>query len=121
MTATVTHLSRHPIKGLSPETLSSIPLTPGAGFAGDRAFALALPTTAFDENDPKPLHKTMFLMLARQEALARLATSYDAESGMLSIKDGAMFASANIRTPTGRATVETFFSSFLPEGQSSGR
>lgn len=121
MTATVTHLSRYPIKGLSPETLSSIPLAPGAGFSGDRAFALALPTTAFDESDPKPLHKTMFLMLARQEALARLVTRYDAESGVLSIKDGAMFVSANIRTPKGRATVEEFLSSFLPDGQSSDR
>lgn len=117
MTATVTHLSRYPIKGMSPEALRSVDLNPGQGFPGDRAFALALPGTTFDEADPRPLPKFMFLMLARQEALARLVTRYDAESGVLSIKDGTSELSEDIHTPNGRAAVENFFSRFLPDPQ----
>lgn len=120
MTAIVKNLSRYPIKGLSPEALQSVELHPGRGFEGDRAFALALPDTAFDEADPTPLHKTMFLMLARQEALARLVTSYDAENGLISIKDGTYEFAADIRTRDGKAAVEEFFASFLPEKQSNG-
>lgn len=117
MVATVTRLSRYPIKGLSPEPLSSVTLYPGNGFPGDRAFALALPSTKFDEDQPTPLPKTMFLMLARQEALARLRTSYNESTGILSMKDGTHVLSENIRNSDGRAAIERFFSGFLPANE----
>ena len=75
MLAHVSGLYRYPIKGLSCEPLPSVALQSGCGLPGDRAFALALPTTAFDEANPVALRKTEFLMLARQEALARLQTA----------------------------------------------
>jgi uncharacterized protein YcbX len=78
MTATIQNLSRYPIKGSSPEMLRSIELHPGRGFLGDRAFALELPGTEFDEVAPKPLSKFMFLMLARQ---AQRAYQVEAASG----------------------------------------
>jgi len=118
MTATVTALTRYPVKGLSPEALQSIKLQPGYGFSGDRAFALALPNTPFDPANPKCLPKTLFLMLARQEALARLETRYDAESGVLHVKDGSLVLSADTRTSEGVAEIEAFFTQFLPAGQS---
>lgn len=117
MTATVTNLARYPIKGLSPEILRSVDVKPGKGFPGDRAFALALPGTAFDEADPRPLPKFMFLMLARQETLARLVTDYNSASGVLSIRYGTRELSEDIRTQKGRAAVETSFSRFLPDSQ----
>jgi uncharacterized protein YcbX len=106
---------------MSPETLRSVDLNPGRGFPGDRAFALALPGTDFDEADPKPLSKFMFLMLARQEALARLVTRYDADSGVLLVRDDGSELSEDIRTASGRSAVEDFFSRFLPNPQAGAR
>src|SRR5471030_1833267 len=102
MSAHVTGLFRYPIKGLSCEPLPSVALQPGRGVPGDRAFALALPSNAFDEANPVALRKTEFLMLARQEALARLQTAYDPQSGQLSVRDGTAFSSYDLRTPGGR-------------------
>lgn len=121
MTGIVTALMRYPIKGLSPEALPSIKLQTGYGFSGDRAFALALPNTPFDPANPKCLPKTLFLMLARQEALARLQTRYDAESGELHIRDGSITLSASTRTGEGIAEIESFFAQFVPAGQADSR
>lgn len=121
MTSVVTALTRYPVKGLTPEALQSIELHPGHGFSGDRAFALALPNTPFDPANPKCLPKSLFLMLARQEALARLETRYEAKSGILSIKDGSVELSASTQTSEGIAEIESFFTQFLPPGQVDGR
>lgn len=114
MPATVTGLARYPVKGLSLERLESVRIEPGRGFEGDRAFALALPDTEFDENRPRALPKTRFLMLARQEPLARLLTRYDATNGVLAINDGDSAFEANTRTSEGIASINTFFEKFLP-------
>ena len=87
MPAQVSGLFRYPIKGLSAEPLDSLTLQAGRGVLGDRAFALALPATVFDERNPQPLSKFEFMVLARQEALARLTTSYDGSTGLLSVID----------------------------------
>lgn len=119
MAAHISGLFRYPVKGLSHEPLRSVALEPGHGVLGDRAFALALPENAFDEANPVALRKTEFLMLARQEALARLQTAYDPQTGRLSVRDGAAFSSHELRTPEGRAGVNAFFAQFLPEDQKS--
>ncbi len=117
MTSTVTNLARYPVKGLSPETLASVELRPGRGFAGDRAFALALPDNSFDEAHPEPMPKIRFLMLARQEALARLRTHYDAENGTLTVRDGSDELAADTRTAEGVEAINRFFARFLPDEQ----
>ncbi len=119
MSAHISGLFRYPIKGLSCEPLPSVTLQPGRGVPGDRAFALALPGNPFDEANPVALRKTEFLMLARQEALARLQTTYDPLTGQLSVLDGAAFNSHDLCTPEGRAGVNAFFAQFLPEEQKS--
>jgi uncharacterized protein YcbX len=121
MSAKVFGLFRYPIKGLSSEPLKSASLQAGRGVCGDREFALALPTTVFDERNPKPLHKFEFLVLARQEALARLTTSYDVGTGFLSVIDGAESLSANVCSAEGRSAIATFFARFLPEDQKSSQ
>ena len=50
----VVDLHRFPVKGLSPEPLPFLDLTRDGGLAHDRAYALALGTTAFDEAHPGP-------------------------------------------------------------------
>lgn len=114
MPATVTDLVRYPVKGLSLQRLKSVELKPGRGVEGDREFALALPDTSFNEDHPRALPKTRFLMLARQEALARLATEYDDISGILRITDGAASFEASTRTSEGVASINEFFARFVP-------
>jgi uncharacterized protein YcbX len=117
MPAKVVGLFRYPVKGLSAEPQASVDLHAGRGFPGDRAFALASPTNAFDEAAPVALRKTEFLMLARQEALARLQTAFDPASGHLSVLDRTRSLTKDIRTPDGRADINAFFAEFLPDDQ----
>lgn len=114
MNGTVTGLYRYPVKGLSPEPLSAMPLAAGKGLAHDRLYALALGTTAFDPAAPAPLAKTNFLMLARNEVLAQLATTVDTLTGVLTVKhrNGSVAVAGGLSSPDGRAAVEDFFTAF---------
>ncbi len=108
--ASVTGLYRYPVKGLSPEKLDRMALKQGSGLAHDRVYALALGTTEFDPARPTPLAKTNFLMLARNEFLAGLATQFDDSADVLTVKrDGGDLARAALATPQGREHAAALF------------
>jgi uncharacterized protein len=114
MTLTITELYRHPVKGLSPESLARVTLTPGEGLPQDRRFALAHGSTAFDPTAPQWLPKTNFLMLMRNERLAKLRTRYEDATGILTIeRDGKTVAHANILNQAGRSVIEQFFAAYM--------
>lgn len=111
---TVNHLYRYPVKGLSPEPLGEVTLVPGEGFPLDRAYALAHGTAPFDPEHPEPLAKTHFLMLMKNERLARLDTAYDDESGVLSVRrEGKEVVRGNLRDAVGRKLIEQFYAAWL--------
>ena len=112
--ATVTALYRYPVKGLSAEPCAALRLNPDSGLSLDREYALALGTTAFDPERPEPLDKGYFLMLRSNEALAALATRFDAATGQLVIaRDGQTLLAADLATPEGREAVEHFFEAYI--------
>ncbi|MFC5066427.1 MOSC domain-containing protein [Flaviflagellibacter deserti] len=112
--AKVAELFRYPVKGLSPERLSEMELTSDHGLACDRDYAIALGTTEFDPAHPEPLDKGYFLMLRNNEELAALATSFDPDTRMLTIKkDGSVLLEADLGTAEGRDEVETFFERYI--------
>jgi uncharacterized protein YcbX len=116
MACSITSLYRYPVKGLSPEPLGWVALTPLSCFPHDRRFALARAATEFDAQRPEWLHKSLFFMLMRDEKLAQLRTRFDEASGGLSIeRDGRMLLAARITDAAGRAEVEAFFADFLRE------
>lgn len=115
MTGVVVRLFRYPVKGLSPEALDALSLTHAHGIERDRSFALALGTTAFDPAQPRPLAKTNFLMLARNEALARLQTRLGEDHRLVVRLDGRIVAEGVLDDAAGRATVEEFFTAFIGE------
>lgn len=115
MTGVVVRLFRYPVKGLSPEFMETLALTHAHGIERDRSFALALGTTEFDPAQPRPLAKTNFLMLARNEALARLQTRLDADHRLVVRLDGRIMAEGVLNDPAGRATIEDFFTGFVGE------
>jgi uncharacterized protein len=120
MTATIAAIYRYPVKGLSAEAMERVSLTPGACLPQDRRFAIALGTTRFDPDRPCWLPKTCFVMLMRDEGLARLQTRFDAATGRLSIaRNGRVLVDAPIDEPEGGRRVAAFLEGFL-EGSVTG-
>ncbi|MEJ0013853.1 MAG: MOSC domain-containing protein [Bauldia sp.] len=109
----VAAIYRYPVKGLSPEPLPAVTLTPGETIPYDRAYAIENGPSGFDPAEPKTLPKILFLMLIRNESLAELHTSFDDATSVLTIrKDGAIAAEGNLATEAGRRTIEAFFDAF---------
>jgi uncharacterized protein len=114
MAVTISAIYRYPVKGLSPEPLGRVRLTPGRCLPQDRRFAIALPSTRLDPERPEWLAKTHFVMLMRDEKLARLQTRFDAENGILAItENGREVLRAAITEPEGRRQVAEFLADFL--------
>lgn len=87
MQGRIEKLYTYPIKGLSARLLDSVDLQPGQGFPDDRLFGFAKANGGFDPQNPKPLPKTSFVVLMEHARLAGLRTEFDAESGVLTIRD----------------------------------
>ncbi len=114
MAATVTAIYRYPVKGLSAEKIDRTALAPGQCLPHDRRFAIALGSTLFDPLHPVWLPKIHFIMLMRDEKLARLETRFDTESGTLTIaEDGRVLLRAPMIDATGRQRIADFFADFL--------
>jgi uncharacterized protein YcbX len=96
--------------------LTTMAVSQGQGLSFDRAFALALGTTRFDPEAPKPLDKGHFLMLRKNEKLAALATRLDPETGTLTIRHrGKLVLEAVMTGAAGRVAIEDFMASYLGE------
>jgi uncharacterized protein len=116
MPATVAHIQRFPVKGLSPEALDRVAVRPGEMLPHDRAFALALGSTAFDPARPQWMAKTYFLMLMRDEKLAALSTGFDEATLTLTVsRGGKQVARGKLDDPMGRAVIEQFFAAYMGE------
>ena len=111
----IASLYRYPVKGLSPERLTSANLHEGAYFPGDRLFAIENGPSGFDPAEPIHQPKIKYLMLMRNEVLATLRTRYDDASGDLVIAgDGRDLLRASTTTPEGREQITAFFEGFMP-------
>ena len=109
-------LYRYPVKGLSPERLKRAALPAGGFFPGDRLFAIENGPSGFDPAEPVHQPKIKYLMLMRNESLARLKTRYDDASGDLVIHEGGQeVLRAAIASAEGHAAITSFFSGFMPE------
>ena len=112
----IASLYRYPVKGLSPERLARAELAKGCYFPADRLFAIENGPSGFDAAAPQHQPKVKFLMLMRNEALARLTTRYDDASTTLIIEEGGReIARGDLSSPSGRLAVEAFFRRFMPK------
>jgi uncharacterized protein YcbX len=111
----VSSLYRYPVKGLSPERLVEARLEAGAYFPGDRLFAVENGPSGFDAGAPVHHPKIKFLMLMRNESLARLSTRYDdASNSLLIAQGGRKVLRADLGRREGRLVVEAFLRRFMP-------
>jgi len=111
----VASLYRYPVKGLSPERLSRAELPTDGYFPGDRLFAIENGPSGFDPAEPVHQPKIKYLMLMRNESLARLRTRYDDGSGDLVIGHDDAETRAATETEAGRESLAAFFKTFMPE------
>lgn len=107
---------RYPVKGLSGEPLAATMLMSGATVSGDRCYALENGRSGFDPAKPSHLPKQRFLMLMRNERLARLDARFDDAAQVLAIRDGGtQVARGDLATAEGRAAIEGFFSTYCAD------
>lgn len=113
----IRHLYRYPVKGLSGEPLESVTLRAGLGIPIDRSVAIARRPGLFDPAAPVALTKDKFLMLMRDEALARLITRYDEGSGILTVsRQGWPDARYALGEAAGRQALAAFLGEYLGSG-----
>ncbi|KAB1076165.1 MOSC domain-containing protein [Methylobacterium planeticum] len=109
-------LYRYPVKGLSPERLETAMLETSGYFPGDRLYAIENGPSGFNPVAPRHQPKTKYLMLMRDEALARLRTRYDDASATLTVETGdGTRLEADLGTPDGRGALEDLMRAYLPE------
>ena len=108
--AKIDSIYRYPVKGLTPEPLARVALTPGQTLPADRRYAIENGPSGFDPAAPKWMPKPHFLMLMRDEWLAGLRTHFDDASHVLTIRrNGEIAVRGNLEAAEGRAAVENFF------------
>jgi MOSC domain-containing protein len=114
--AKVHAIYRYPVKGLSPETLARTQLAAGETVPGDRLYAIENGPSDFDPAAPRHRPKTHYLMLMRNERLARLRTRFDLATHVLEIvSDGHPAVRGDLATAEGRAAIERFFAGFCAD------
>jgi hypothetical protein len=115
-TPRITGIARYPVKGLGPDRLERVGLSPGETLPFDRAWAIENGRSGFDPADPQYLPKSKFLMLMRNARLAMLDPGFDADTRVLSIRrDGKPVVSGCLDEAMGRQVLEQFFSGFMEE------
>lgn len=104
----IINLYRYPVKGLSGESMDEVVLKAGFGFPRDRAYAVTDGSLQFDPTAPKPAPKTQFLMLAKHESLARLASRFMEALDQLEIRDGKDVRTFSLDDPAERGALARY-------------
>jgi len=112
----VKSIYRYPVKGLSAEKLPGTVLAAGQTVPADRLYAIENGPSGFDRAAPAYIPKNRFLMLMRNERLARLDTHFDDATHLLTVRAGGRAAArGDLRTPAGRQAIEAFFAGFCAD------
>ncbi len=105
--ARVTGLYRYPVKGLTPQAMTSVDVCKGETFPLDRAWAIENAPGKFDPAAPRHLPKINFVMLMRDERLATLNARFEEPRATLTLsRDGRSLVSASLNSLEGRAKIE---------------
>lgn len=112
----VASIFRYPVKGLTPEAMTAVDLSPSKTLPFDRAYAIENGPGRFDPDNPRHLAKINFLMLMRDERLATLDCRFDDATETLTIlRGGRQVARGNLATPIGRQMIEQFLAAYMKD------
>ena len=120
MKCRVHSIYRHPLKGLTPESLDTVELQSNSGIPNDRRFAIAITSAAKEKASTKWMPKSNFLTLQKYERLAQLKTRFYDETETLCIfRENQEITRGKITNRIGRSTLEEFFNAFMKKDTSS--
>ena len=106
-TAIIKKIYRYPVKGMTGQSLTKISVPTGEAIPWDRAFAIENGDSGFDVINPKHLPKQHFLMLMRDEELAKLTCTFNENSGTLEINEcGDHIVTASLNSSEGQREIE---------------
>jgi len=111
----VSALYRYPVKGLSAEPVERAELETSGFFPGDRLYAIENGPSGFNPIAYRHQPKTKYLMLMRDEALARLRTRYDDATATLTVEGFGEPQSFRLDTEAGRDGLADLMRRFVPE------
>lgn len=118
----VSGLYRFPVKGLSPQSMSSVTVAAGQPFPMDRIFALARPGTSINSRNPSWAKKSKFVMLMLDQQLAEIQTEINLDTLELSIrKNNELLFKLNLGDQTGKLALERFIQNLIPSLNESPR
>jgi uncharacterized protein len=116
MTAAISALFRHPIKGFTPEKVKLAELVEGKAFPGDRLFALEDGPCGFDPANPGFIPKQRFVVLAKIAEVARARTRLDDVTGLFHAEaEGHQPYVGKLFEPVGRAAFAEWVTELLGE------
>src|SRR5215831_13201017 len=116
MTAKIQGIYRYPVKGLTPEPMTTAELSVGRTIPCDRMYAIENGPIGFDPADPQYFPKIRFLMLMKNARLAELRTAFDDVNHVLTVRyENRVAAQGDLRTVDGRAAIERFFAEFCAD------
>ena len=114
MIGSITALYAYPIKGFSPQPVSTARLTVGGAFPDDRLMAVEIGPSGFNAAKPAFIPKMRFAVLARLAELARVETHLDASARRLTARaPGAADLDADVSTEAGRRVFERWLEAVL--------
>lgn len=111
-------LWRHPVKGFTPEPLSSADLPTDGWFPGDRMFAVEDGPSGFDPAAPAHLPKQKFTVLMRTAEVAGVRTRWDAAARVLHARSGEATAVLHVDDPASRAAFAAWLEGVLGDAVS---
>ena len=116
MDARIASIYRHPVKGFTPERLTSATLEAGACFPCDRLYAVEDGPSGFDPAAPQHISKMKFTVLAKIPAVAKARTTYDEATGVFSATaEGRPDFAGDLRSEAGRTGFEAWLADLLGE------
>lgn len=119
MQGRITALYRYPIKGFTPEPVTSARLEVGGCFPADRLFAIEDGPSGFDETAPAYVPKMKYTVLAKLEQVAKARTAYDEATGWLRASArGSPDIVANLMEEPGRQGFAVWLTELLGEAAS---
>ncbi|MDP3418068.1 MOSC domain-containing protein [Falsiroseomonas sp.] len=115
----VERISRYPVKGLAPEVMEEVALTPGQGLPHDRRFAFAQGDSPFDPAAPVWLQKRHFACLMANARVAAIRSAYDPIRHSLLLRAAGMEdLEAAIGTQEGQEAAAAWMTAYLgPEAR----
>jgi hypothetical protein len=114
MPTAIASIYRFPVKGLAGEPLDAVTLTAAQGLPNDRRFAIARADSHLDPAAPRWRPKEWFVMLMRDNALARVGCRLDVAAESIELQaPGKPACVARFGTAEGRGQIDTYVNEVL--------